>query len=173
MSAPAFRADRDLLGIVTQRRQDRERFAAYRQHRPAAPPRWPSNLKPVVREMVDEWIEEKARKYRATIAPPTVPNGATVVDILAAVTEASGYAAADLLGPRRTYPLIRARQMAYHLLRVLRADMSLPMIGRAVGGRDHTSALAGLRRFDEFQGVEPLAGWMAHEAVRKLLGNTG
>ena len=165
-----FRAEKDVLGIVTQRRQDRARFARYRQHRPASPPYFPSNLKGIVRAMVDDWLAEKIRRHARAMAPPPTPESHTVAAILAAVTEATGYPADDLLGPRKTYPLVRARQMAYHLIRVLRADMSFPAIGRAMGGRDHTSIMHGLRRFDELQGAEPLASWMAHPAVVKLLG---
>ncbi len=47
---------------------------------------------------------------------------------------------ADLLGPSRKQPLARARQIAMYLCREL-TDLSLPKIGAAFGGRDHTTVM--------------------------------
>ncbi|MDH7602594.1 MAG: chromosomal replication initiator protein DnaA [Armatimonadota bacterium] len=46
----------------------------------------------------------------------------------------------DLKGPSRTKDVVIARQVAMYLMRQL-TDWSLPAIGRAFGGRDHTTVL--------------------------------
>jgi chromosomal replication initiator protein len=46
----------------------------------------------------------------------------------------------DLLGPSRSRPLVLARQVAMYLCREL-TPLSLPAIGQAFGGRDHTTVL--------------------------------
>lgn len=97
------------------------------------------------------------------------PDAMKVSQILAAICEASGFSIWDLCGPRRDRRLARARQIAYHLLRVLRPDLSLPAIGRALGDRDHTTIIHGLRVFEQSQFQEPMKGWLAYPAVAALL----
>ena len=46
----------------------------------------------------------------------------------------------QLTGPSRKQPLARSRQIAMYLCRDL-TDLSLPKIGQAFGGRDHTTVL--------------------------------
>ena len=46
----------------------------------------------------------------------------------------------DLLGPSRSRPLVTARQVAMYLCREL-TPLSLPKIGEAFGGRDHTTVM--------------------------------
>ncbi len=46
----------------------------------------------------------------------------------------------DLCGSSRTQPLVSARQIAMYLCREL-TDLSLPKIGQALGGRDHTTVM--------------------------------
>jgi chromosomal replication initiator protein len=55
---------------------------------------------------------------------------------------------ADLLSPRKTRNLARPRQMAMALCKEL-TDHSLPEIGVAFGGRDHTTVLHACRRIEE------------------------
>ena len=47
---------------------------------------------------------------------------------------------ADLIGPSRKQPLARSRQIAMYLCRE-NTDLSLPKIGQAFGGRDHTTVI--------------------------------
>jgi chromosomal replication initiator protein len=46
----------------------------------------------------------------------------------------------ELLGPGRSRPLVAARQVAMYLCREL-TPLSLPKIGDAFGGRDHTTVM--------------------------------
>lgn len=53
----------------------------------------------------------------------------------------------DLTGSRRDAPTAHARQVAMYLLRN-DSSLSLPEIGRTLGGRDHTTALHGCRKIE-------------------------
>jgi chromosomal replication initiator protein len=66
-------------------------------------------------------------------------------EIIGATAAATGLSPADLTGPSRRQPLVRARQTAMYLCREL-TDLSLPKIGRAFGGRDHTTVMHALDR---------------------------
>lgn len=68
--------------------------------------------------------------------------------ILIEVAKASGTTVAELISPRRTRHISEARQAAmYRLSR--ETSMSIPQIGRRLGGRDHSSILHGIRRHEE------------------------
>ena len=55
---------------------------------------------------------------------------------------------ADLLSSRRTRTIVRPRQIAMYLAKVL-TPRSLPEIGRRFGGRDHTTVLHAVRKIEE------------------------
>ena len=56
----------------------------------------------------------------------------------------------DLLSKRRTRSIARPRQVAMALSKEL-TNHSLPEIGEAFGGRDHTTVLHGCRKVKELQ----------------------
>jgi chromosomal replication initiator protein len=60
--------------------------------------------------------------------------------IIAECVQYFGIAREELLGPGRSRPLVAARQVAMYLCREL-TPLSLPKIGDAFGGRDHTTVL--------------------------------
>ncbi|GAB3995255.1 hypothetical protein GCM10029992_12030 [Glycomyces albus] len=64
----------------------------------------------------------------------------TVDQIMQASADYFGVEAADLKGNSRSRVLVNARQVAMYLCREL-TDMSLPRIGQAFGGRDHTTVM--------------------------------
>mgnify|MGYP001815558519 CR=1 FL=1 len=64
----------------------------------------------------------------------------TCDDIINRVASFCGHTRDDLLGPSRRQPLARYRQVAMYLCREY-TDLSLPKIGKAFGGRDHTTVL--------------------------------
>ncbi|HEV8248878.1 MAG TPA: chromosomal replication initiator protein DnaA, partial [Gaiellaceae bacterium] len=70
-------------------------------------------------------------------------SGAHEVSIAAIMAETADYfglAVEDLTGSSRSRLLVTARQMAMYLTREL-TDLSLPKIGQAFGGRDHTTVM--------------------------------
>jgi len=69
----------------------------------------------------------------------------TMEDILGAVSSYYSLRTEDLLGPRRSRSLAVARQVAMYLARDLTA-MSLPQVGQALGGRDHTTVMHGCEK---------------------------
>jgi chromosomal replication initiator protein len=60
--------------------------------------------------------------------------------IMAVIAEFFGVTIEDLCGPGKTKHVAQARQIAMYLCREL-TDLSLPRIGQAFGGRDHTTVM--------------------------------
>jgi chromosomal replication initiator protein len=73
-----------------------------------------------------------------------IPDGAepkvTVDQIMASTADYFGVSLEDLRGHSRSRVLVNARQVAMYLCREL-TDLSLPRIGQAFGGRDHTTVM--------------------------------
>jgi len=76
----------------------------------------------------------------------------TTTAIVRAVARASGVSSSDIRGQRRTRDLVRLRWAAAWLARANGA--SYPQIGRALGGRDHTTIIHGVRRLGAMGGGE-------------------
>jgi len=57
---------------------------------------------------------------------------------------------AEMYSKKRTRNLVRPRQIAMHLAKEL-TDLSLPEIGQAFGGRDHTTVLHAYRKIEELK----------------------
>jgi chromosomal replication initiator protein len=60
---------------------------------------------------------------------------------------------ADILSSRRTATVVRPRQIAMFLSKVLTLR-SLPEIGRRFGGRDHTTVLHAVRKIEGLTGSD-------------------
>jgi chromosomal replication initiator protein len=74
----------------------------------------------------------------------------------------------DLLSERRTASIVRPRQIAMYLAKVL-THRSLPDIGRRFGGRDHTTVLHAVRKIEDLVTKNtPVAGEV--ELLRRMLG---
>jgi chromosomal replication initiator protein len=92
------------------------------------------------------------------------PRRITPQMILDATAARFGFTVDAICGPSRTRPLVTARQVAMYLVRNL-TDYSYPAIGRAFGGRDHTTVI---------HAVEKISGQMKerrqiYEQVTDLL----
>lgn len=85
-----------------------------------------------------------------------------LADVLAVVADRFAVSPDELTGPSRVARIASARHVAAWLLRD--SGYSYPEIGRALGGRDHTTAMASVRRVDEERVGSPevraALGWM-------------
>jgi chromosomal replication initiator protein len=72
----------------------------------------------------------------------------TIENIQKTVAEFYKLRMSDILGRRRTRSIARPRQLAMALSKEL-TEHSLPEIGDAFGGRDHTTVLHACRKIDE------------------------
>jgi chromosomal replication initiator protein len=70
-----------------------------------------------------------------------------IEDIQRIVARQYNVSRADLLSSRRTANVVRPRQVAMYLAKVLTLR-SLPEIGRRFGGRDHTTVLHAVRKIE-------------------------
>jgi hypothetical protein len=77
-----------------------------------------------------------------------LPDAEKWKSILAEVCEKHGIDWLDLASDRRSTPIVRARHEAMYRMRH-ETTMSLPAIGRKMGGRDHTTVLHGVRKHAE------------------------
>ena len=76
------------------------------------------------------------------------PKRVKIEDIQRIVAKHYQVSRADVLSSRRTQNVVRPRQVAMYLSKVLTLR-SLPEIGRRFGGRDHTTVLHAVRKIDE------------------------
>ena len=74
--------------------------------------------------------------------------------IIQGVAMSTGVTEDKLRGPSRTAELVEARHMAMALIREL-LGKSLPQIGAAFGGRDHTTVINALKRVDQLRNADP------------------
>ncbi len=75
----------------------------------------------------------------------------TAGQIMTATAQYFGVTVDDLCGSSRSRVLVTARQIAMYLCREL-TDLSLPKIGQAFGGRDHTTVMHADRKIRQLMG---------------------
>lgn len=97
------------------------------------------NNRPVTLEMAEHEVRDLIR--------PQEPKRIKIEDIQRVVARHYGVARTDMLSARRTQNLVRPRQMAMYLCKTLTLR-SLPEIGRRFGGRDHTTVLHAVRKWE-------------------------
>jgi chromosomal replication initiator protein len=90
--------------------------------------------------------EETIEAALSDLAPRTA--SLTPDRIIAAVAQQYQIPEEDLLGRRRTRRIALPRQVAMYLIRE-ETDTSLPKIGQALGGRDHTTVMYGHDRISD------------------------
>jgi chromosomal replication initiator protein len=77
----------------------------------------------------------------------------TIELIQSEVCRVEGLSLAELTGDKRTRRVVRPRQIAMYLAREL-TDASLPQIGRAFGGRDHTTVMYAVQKVRDQMNAE-------------------
>ncbi len=77
--------------------------------------------------------------------PETAATRVTIDLILSAVSESTGVSITEIIGDKRSRPVVDSRHMAMYLAREL-TDSSLPKIGERFGNRDHTSVLHAVQK---------------------------
>jgi chromosomal replication initiator protein len=81
-----------------------------------------------------------AEQVLADFIPESGADEITLEEIVAATAQYFGVNVEDILGQSRSRVLVNARQVAMYLCRLL-TQLSLPRIGAAFGGRDHTTVM--------------------------------
>jgi chromosomal replication initiator protein len=94
---------------------------------------------PVTLEMAESTLRDLVRTHE--------PKRVKIEDIQRVVARHYNVSRADILSARRTATVVRPRQVAMYLAKVLTLR-SLPEIGRRFGGRDHTTVLHAVRKID-------------------------
>ncbi|MGQ9851044.1 MAG: chromosomal replication initiator protein DnaA [Aggregatilineaceae bacterium] len=103
---------------------------------------------------------------RHSVTPPTrrAPN---LADVLQATATYHQLSLDDLLSKRRTKEVVRARQIAMYLARE-ETDASLPEIGAALGGRNHSTVLYGYQKIAKSVDLDPSLRREVSEIRRQL-----
>ena len=96
-----------------------------------------------------EMAEDAIRDLVRTREPKRVK----IEDIQKLVATHYSVSRADILSSRRTATVVRPRQIAMYLAKVLTLR-SLPEIGRRFGGRDHTTVLHAVRKIEGLAGKD-------------------
>ena len=94
---------------------------------------------------------EMAEREMRDLIRPAEPKRVRIEDIQRVVARQYNVSRADLLSSRRTANVVRPRQVAMYLAKVLTLR-SLPEIGRRFGGRDHTTVLHAVRKIENLVG---------------------
>ena len=109
-----------------------------------------------------------ASEVLAGLYPGTRVHRFSVRDIQQHTCEAFGVTMDELLSTSRAAPITWPRQVAMYLAREL-TDQTLPAIGRAFGGRNHTTVMHACRRTAERMASDP----EAYDTVRRLTTELG
>lgn len=96
----------------------------------------------------------------------------TVEDIQKLVSDHFQIKISDLKSANRSKPIVVARQVAMYLVKTY-LEKSLIDIGRAFGGRDHTTVISALRRIEELQEKDSDLHKDIEDLRRKIHNTTG
>jgi chromosomal replication initiator protein len=106
---------------------------------------------------------------------PTIPK-ITARTIIVAVAQEYGVTPGELISDRRFQPIVLYRQIAMYLCKHACWHLSFPAIGRAFGGRDHTTALHAVRKIDRMIKagelvLPPALAWFASPDRQSYVGD--
>jgi chromosomal replication initiator protein len=97
---------------------------------------------------------ETAEREMRDLIRPVEPKRVRIEDIQRVVARQYNVSRSELLCSRRTANVVRPRQLAMYLAKVLTLR-SLPEIGRRFGGRDHTTVLHAVRKIEARTSNDP------------------
>lgn len=97
---------------------------------------------------------ERVEEYLGHLIRNGEPKRVRVEDIQRVVSRHYNVPRSDLLSNRRTRIIVRPRQVAMYLAKMM-TPRSLPEIGRRFGGRDHTTVLHAVRKIEGQIGTDP------------------
>ncbi|MCO5146241.1 MAG: chromosomal replication initiator protein DnaA [Aquamicrobium sp.] len=100
-------------------------------------------------EMSVAWVDELLGSMYRTGEPKRV----RIEDIQRIVARHYNVSKTELLSNRRTRTIVKPRQVAMYLAKVM-TPRSLPEIGRRFGGRDHTTVLHAVRKIEGLSGSD-------------------
>lgn len=108
-----------------------------------------------------------AHEQLADLIPTPSGRPPTAAQIIAVVAASYGVSLTDMEGPSRREPLVTARQIAMYLCRTL-TDLSLPKIGKHLGGRDHSTVLHGVNKIARLEKADLQFSHRLAELSKKL-----
>ena len=108
-----------------------------------------------------------AHEQLADLIPTPSGRPPTATEIIAVVAASYGVSLTDMEGPSRREPLVTARQIAMYLIRTL-TELSLPKIGKQLGGRDHSTVLHGVNKIIKLIKADPQFAHRINDLSRKL-----
>jgi hypothetical protein len=175
------------LGLVDEAQRKRARYGRYAYRAPALPPDRQAAAVSLptaeIRIRIDKRREEiiaahiqaeAQREAEVELAKArAIRDGLPRLnDLLKLAAEVTNVPVQALKGQRRARDIAWPRQFAMWLMRECRRDVSYPMIGRAIGGRDHTTVMHGLRNVQAKQGHSPFKAWMDDWRVQAALSDS-
>ncbi len=110
---------------------------------------------------------ELAHEVLDGLYPQRRPVRRSIDEVQRATCEAFGISRDELLSTKRAQRLAWPRQVAMYLAREL-TDQTLPAIGRAFGGRDHTTVMHACRRTAERIAADPEANAIVRDLTERL-----
>ena len=97
------------------------------------------------------------------------PKRVRIEDIQRIVARHYNVSKTELLSNRRTRTIVKPRQIAMYLAKVM-TPRSLPEIGRRFGGRDHTTVLHAVRKIEDLSGTDNTLA-QELELLRRLIND--
>ena len=117
------------------------------------------SFEPIDLERIDEMLGHITRSGE--------PRRVRIEDIQRIVARHYNVSKTELLSNRRTRTIVKPRQIAMYLSKIM-TPRSLPEIGRRFGGRDHTTVLHAVRKIEDLSGGDNMLA-QELELLRRLI----